>query len=143
LRGRPAVLSGAGDRAGAHFREECLKAFGFELLLFPEEVEEFRRDLELYAQLSARQSATALQEGPFVDRAAFLLDPSLMERARIATAALLRELHSLADQALAGAFHFVRSRSASRKSRPRKSKHRKPKPRRPRDRSRRRSKKPR
>jgi hypothetical protein len=141
LHRRPAVLSGPEVRLADHFREECLTALGRELLLFPEEVEDFRRDLDLYAQLGARQSATPgmsssrglrssepLQEGPFVDRAAFLLDPSLMEKARVSTAAFLRELHGLADQALAAAFHVRRSRPAPRKPR-RKSHPRKPKPR--------------
>jgi hypothetical protein len=154
LRRRPAVLSGSEVRTAEHFREECLTALGRELLLFPEEVEDFRRDLDLYTQLGARQSTAlgmsasrglrstnSLEEGPFVDRAAFLLDPSLMEKARVATAAFLRELHALADQALAAAFRVSRSRPVPRKSRPHKLKLRKPEPRRPRRQSRRSSKK--
>ena len=72
-----------------------------------EEAEEFRRDLNLYAQLSARtqkvkkrRKLTDPAEGPFVDRCALLLDPSMLEAARAAAAAFLIELEQATDAIL-------------------------------------------
>src|SRR5262249_10402962 len=75
----------------------------------PEEAEEFRRDLNLYAQLSARtqkvkkrRKPTDPAEGPFVDRCALLLAPAMVEAARAAGAAFLVELEQATDAILRG-----------------------------------------
>jgi len=140
-RRRPPILKGPEIRAAETFRQACIAALAQTLHWGPGEVEEFRRDADLYAQLGARQPALAVSpawtnksafvrgaaarrsgiksrkqtesppraagqplQGPFVDRAALLLDPSLMEKARAAAGKFLREAEALADQALAAAF---------------------------------------
>ena len=74
----------------------------------PAEAEEFRRDLDLYLRLSAgkmdpktQRRAAGAQEGPFVDRAALLLDPSMMEKARRAAGKLRIEIDRVTDKVLA------------------------------------------
>src|SRR5580692_9519397 len=76
------------------FREEFFVALGKALEWNDDDARDFWRDLELYEQLTAAaaQKATKartpargrndLASGPFVDRVAFLLDPSLMDQAR-------------------------------------------------------------
>ncbi len=71
------------------FREEFFVALGQSLDWTDEDAREFWHDLELYEKLSAPDSvrhygrATRVRaSGPFVDRVALLLDPSLMEQAR-------------------------------------------------------------
>jgi hypothetical protein len=63
---------------------------------------DFQSDLALYAQMLARAPRQArrrkpfeVAEGPFVDRCALLLDPSMMEKARFAAGKLLVELERL------------------------------------------------
>lgn len=60
---------------------------------------DFQSDLALYAQMLARaprqtrrRKPFEVAEGPFVDRCALLLDPSMMEKARFAAGRLLVEL---------------------------------------------------
>jgi hypothetical protein len=62
---------------------------------------DFQRDLQMYEELIAR-SATARRRKPFeaanhpfVDRSAFLLDSSFMEKARMAASRALTELETL------------------------------------------------
>jgi hypothetical protein len=43
---------------------------------------------------------TTSASSPFVDRCAFILDPSMMENARVASAKFLREIETLADRLL-------------------------------------------
>lgn len=71
---------------------------------------EFRRDLAIYVELSepltsaARTRPRKLGErpaGPFVDRCALLLDPSLFDKSRAAAARLAAELEAQADALLA------------------------------------------
>ena len=66
---------------------------------------DFQRDLQLYAELLARVAPTRrgrkpfeAANHPFVDRCAFLLDPSFLENARLAASRTLTELESLATQ---------------------------------------------
>lgn len=63
---------------------------------------DFQSDLALYAQMAARaprqtrrRKPFEVAEGPFVDRCALLLDPSMMEKARFAAGKLLVELERL------------------------------------------------
>ncbi|HWG59913.1 MAG TPA: hypothetical protein VN661_12780 [Candidatus Acidoferrales bacterium] len=89
------------------FREEFFVALGRALEWTQEDADEFWRDLELYESLGARASnrtssrkAHFLPTGPFVDRVAFLLDPSLMEQARRAAGRFEAELQAAADRVL-------------------------------------------
>lgn len=88
------------------FREEFFTALGQALEWTERDAEEFWRDLELYEKLRAVEqkrsgrSARAVPTGPFVDRVAFILDPSLMEQARRATAKFESELDGAADRVL-------------------------------------------
>jgi hypothetical protein len=66
---------------------------------------EFRSDLEIYRHLAAVVAARAsstrariVPVGPFVDRCAILLDPSMIENASRAAGKLLPQLESLADK---------------------------------------------
>jgi len=90
------------------FREEFFVALGQALNWREDDANEFWRDLELYESLSggtARSASTKMTvSGPFVDRTAFLLDPSLMEQARRAAAHFQRELFAAADRVLRKAF---------------------------------------
>ncbi|HEY6903883.1 MAG TPA: hypothetical protein VI216_06215 [Candidatus Acidoferrales bacterium] len=89
------------------FREEFFVALGQSLDWTDEDAREFWHDLELYEKLSApdsgRQSGRAARlraSGPFVDRVALLLDPSLMDQARQAAGKFQLELNEAADRVL-------------------------------------------
>jgi hypothetical protein len=93
------------------FREEFFVALGRSLDWTDRDAEEFWRDLELYEQLVAREPRRPAQRasrtaasGPFVDRVAMLLDPSLMEQARRAAGAFQLELNVAADRILRKTF---------------------------------------
>ncbi len=98
------------------FREEFFVALGQALRWTEDEAQAFWRDLDLYETLSAnqpkRKPARAVRtaaSGPFVDRTALLLDPSLMDQARRAAAKFQLELDAAADRALRQAFSRRRS----------------------------------
>jgi hypothetical protein len=89
------------------FREEFFVALGQALQWSDDEAEEFWRDLELYERLTPRDqrrpSAAARRlsiSGPFVDRVALLLDPSIMDQARRDAGKFELELQSAADRVL-------------------------------------------
>ncbi len=89
------------------FREEFFIALGRYLEWSAEDAAEFWHDLELYEKLSekrparvSKRKAAAMAYGPFADRVAMLLDPSLMEQARRAAAKFQVELNSSADRIL-------------------------------------------
>lgn len=93
------------------FREEFFVALGQSLDWTDDDAEEFWRDLALYEKLSAREpgrpaarAARATASGPFVDRVALLLDPSLMEQARRAAGRFEPELRAAADRVLRKVF---------------------------------------
>jgi hypothetical protein len=93
------------------FREEFFVALGRALDWTDRDAEEFWRDLELYEQLSTREprcpgprASRVPASGPFVDRVAMLLDPSLMEQARRAAGKFQTELDAAADRILRKAF---------------------------------------
>jgi len=108
---RPPVLRGAEVQLAEAFREELLAALGRAKSWGPADVEEFRRDAELYAQLTARTVKVKRQrkaadpvEGPFVDRCALLLDPSMLEEARRAAGEFFRELERATQDLLRSVF---------------------------------------
>jgi hypothetical protein len=93
------------------FREECFVALGQSLDWTDDDAREFWRDLEVYENLSSRDSARATGRstrapfsGPFVDRVALLLDPSLMEQARRAAGKFQLEINAAADRVLRKVF---------------------------------------
>lgn len=90
------------------FREEFFVALGQALRWSDDEARSFWHDLELYEQLQAKEPKRAprraIASGPFVDRTALLLDPSLMEQARRAAGKFQMELDAAADRVLRTAF---------------------------------------
>jgi hypothetical protein len=92
------------------FREEFFVALGEAMDWSDEDAREFWRDLDIYRRLAARPSTRAAQRGagtasgPFVDRVALLLDPSLMEQARRAAGRFQLEIHTAADRVLRTVF---------------------------------------
>ena len=93
------------------FREEFFVALGQALRWNEEDAREFWHDLELYENLTAHdarrqsgRSARTITSGPFVDRTALLLDPSLMEQARRAAGKFQLELNTAADRVLRSVF---------------------------------------
>jgi len=93
------------------FREEFFVALGQALDWTDADAHEFWRDLELCRKLlihEPRRSSGYLARpgasGPFVDRVALLLDPSLMEQARRAAAKFQVELNATADRTLRTVF---------------------------------------
>jgi hypothetical protein len=98
------------------FREEFFVALGQSLDWTDDDAEEFWRDLGLYEKLSTREprrpaahAARAHISGPFVDRVALLLDPSLMEQARRSAGKFEFELHAAADRVLRKVFSLRRA----------------------------------
>lgn len=98
------------------FREEFFVALGQAMSWNQEDAGAFWRDLEVYEKLSALEpsrNAARLRRafvcGPFVDRTALLLDPSLMEQARRAAGKFQLELDSTADRVLRKVFSSRRA----------------------------------
>jgi hypothetical protein len=90
------------------FREEFFVALGQSLSWSDQDAQEFWRDLELYEMLAAREpyrpASRGVASGPFVDRVALLLDPSLMEQARRAAGKFQPEVNAAADRVLRRVF---------------------------------------
>lgn len=89
------------------FREEFFVALGQALNWSDADAQEFWRDLALYETLAEREprrqpgrTTRALASGPFVDRTALLLDPSLMDQARRAAGEFQVTLNAAADRVL-------------------------------------------
>lgn len=67
---------------------------------------DFQRDLQIYEELIARTASARRRKPfeaanhPFVDRCAFLLDSSFLEKARVAASRALNEIENLAGQVL-------------------------------------------
>jgi len=109
------ILRAADAEAADGFRESFFAALAAALRWTPAELEEFRRDLALYLEISARQpqpmkarAAGQPAEGPFVDRCAFLLDPSWLDQARQAAAKFQAELEQAAEKILQSVFRARR-----------------------------------
>jgi hypothetical protein len=98
------------------FREEFFVALGQWLEWSDADAQEFWRDLECYERLSAPARVAASVHsvkgnvsGPFVDRVAMLLDPSLMEQARREAGKFQNELNAAADRLLQKVFSSRRA----------------------------------
>ena len=108
---RPPLLRGPEVRAADAFREQLLASLARALRWTAAESEEFRRDLDLYAQLGARtplpkkrRQPTDPPEGPFEDRCALLLDPSMLDKGRRAAGRFLLEIEGVTEKTLANLF---------------------------------------
>jgi hypothetical protein len=72
---------------------------------------DFQRDLQLYEDLIARSANSRRRKAyeaanhPFVDRCAFLLDASFLEKARLAASRALQELENLSGAVTAKVLH--------------------------------------
>src|SRR5580658_6203797 len=73
---------------------------------------DFQTDLQMYEDLLARNSASRrtrkpfeAANHPFVDRCAFLLDSSFLEKARVAASRALNELENLAGHVTGSVLH--------------------------------------
>ena len=93
------------------FREEFFVALGQALRWSDDEAQAFWRDLDLYEALTAAEpkkkpsrTICPAPSGPFVDRTAMILDPSLMDQARRAASKFQSELNAAADKALRHGF---------------------------------------
>jgi hypothetical protein len=92
------------------FREEFFVALGQALDWSDDDAREFWRDLDIYRMLNTRTSDRSVgrvagaASGPFVDRVALLLDPSLMEQARRAAGRFQVEINAAADRVLRKVF---------------------------------------
>lgn len=102
------------------FRAEFFVQMAAALKWTPDELEDFWSDLDVYAQIASRQSAPMRAGsasrgavGPFVDRCALLLDPSMFEQARRAAGKFLSELDVLAEKTLKQAFAARRKKGGS------------------------------
>ncbi len=119
IAGLPRLITGRAGKpmkpadvvAADAFRAEFFVQMAAALKWSPAELEDFWSDLEVYAQIAARQSAPMRSGsasrgavGPFVDRCALLLDPSMFEQARRAAGKFLVELDALAEKTLKQAF---------------------------------------
>ena len=110
--------SGASD--AGRFVRELISAIGTEKRWTAGDVIDFRGDFILYREIMSSRAAKsagiprsfrrASAAGPFVDRCAFLLDPSMMENARQAAAKLAQQIEVLA----LGNFDAVMNRDARR-----------------------------
>ena len=112
--GAPArALASGEDPLLRRFRVEFYEHLAELLGWRREHLERFWSDLDLYAQcLRARQVRRGNKNqdlGPFADRCAFMLDPSMLERARRAAARFHEGLERTARKILAAAFRAARS----------------------------------
>ena len=83
---------------------------------------DFQTDLQIYEDLLVRNSSTRRNRKPFeaanhpfVDRCAFLLDSSFLEKARMAASRALNDLENLAAQAAGSVLHAQEAAKARRK----------------------------
>jgi hypothetical protein len=103
------VLRGPEAAAATAFWEAFHAALGAQLRWTPADIAEFQSDQLLLTQMSAAQPRSTkpgrgAAPGPFADRCALLLDPSMLEKARQAAARFQLEVESLAEKVLAGVF---------------------------------------
>ncbi|HEX9759415.1 MAG TPA: hypothetical protein VGA40_00770 [Candidatus Acidoferrales bacterium] len=107
-RRRPPLLREAEAAQADLFREIYFTRLRERLDWSAADLEEFRDDLRLFAHLAPApergRKRNAPPRGPFVDRCAFLLDPSLLDKARAAAARFQEELEEVASAALKTAF---------------------------------------
>src|SRR5260370_14743122 len=92
-------------REATAFRRKFLASLARQQGWTAGEALDFQKDLQMYEELLARAAATRRKrktfeaaDHPFVDRCAFLLDSSFMEKARLAASRALAGIEELAAQ---------------------------------------------
>jgi hypothetical protein len=90
-------------RDAAAFRRKFLSALTRQQKWTAGDALDFQRDLQLYEELIARSASRRRKpfeaaNHPFVDRGAFLLDSSFLEKARLAASRALTSVEALAEQ---------------------------------------------
>ena len=113
------VIHGSGDTEGskskpmtrkeaANFRQKFLTALTRHQRWNVGDALDFQSDLQMYQELIARANATRRPRKsfepanhPFVDRCAFVIDSSFLERARVAASRALADLEALAARVVA------------------------------------------
>jgi hypothetical protein len=95
-------------RDAVAFRQKFLSALTRQQGWTAGDALDFQRDLQMYEELLARAASTRRRRKPFeaanhpfVDRCAFLLDSSFMEKARLAASRALSGIEELATQIVA------------------------------------------
>jgi hypothetical protein len=111
------LLKGPEAEGVETFRAAFLNGLAEQMRWLPSDREAFRDDVELYARMAARlakssnaRKAAYPTEGPFVDRCALLLDPSLLDKARQSAGKFQKELESAAEEILRATFKKKRKR---------------------------------
>jgi hypothetical protein len=104
-KGRRATARAMSKKDAQTFRRKCLSALMRRQKWTAGDALDFQNDLQLYEELIARQGAARrgrkpfeAANHPFVDRCAFLLDSSFLEKARLAASRVLDDLEELAVQ---------------------------------------------
>ncbi|MGC1619587.1 MAG: hypothetical protein WA765_13945 [Candidatus Acidiferrum sp.] len=107
---------------GAAFRRKFLAALTRQQKWSAGEALDFQTDLQMYEDLLARNSSARRSRKPFeaanhpfVDRCAFLLDSSFLEKARVAASRALNELENLAGHVTGAVLHSNETAPAPRK----------------------------
>jgi len=97
---RPRHMS---QKEAASFRRKFLAALTRHKQWTVGDALDFQRDLQMYEELIARTAKSRRRKPyeaanhPFVDRCAFLLDSSFLEKARLAASRVLAQLESLSE----------------------------------------------
>jgi hypothetical protein len=101
---RKSKIRGMSRREASLFRRKFLAALTRQQAWTAGDALDFQRDLQMYEDLLARAAATCrtrkpfeAANHPFVDRCAFLLDSSFMEKARLAASRALSELEKVCE----------------------------------------------
>jgi len=107
---------------GVAFRRKFLAALSRQQKWSAGDALDFQTDLQIYEDLLARNTSTRrtrkpfeAANHPFVDRCAFLLDSSFLEKARMAASRALNDLENLAAQAAGSVPHAQETVQARRK----------------------------
>lgn len=106
------ALASGEDPLLRRFRVEFYENLAGTLEWSREELDRFWRDLDLYMQClrarGARPRRKKADLGPFADRCGFMVDPSMLQRARRAAASLHEELEARTRRILRAAFRDTR-----------------------------------
>jgi len=107
---------------GVAFRRKFLAALTRQQKWSAGDALDFQTDLQVYEDLLARNTSTRRNRKPFeaanhpfVDRCAFLLDSSFLEKARMAASRTLNDLENLAAQAAGSVLHAQETAKARRR----------------------------
>ena len=118
-RGKPRPML---RKHGVAFRRKFLAALTRQQKWSAGDALDFQTDLQMYEDLLARNSSSRrtrkpfeAANHPFVDRCAFLLDSSFLEKARMAASRALNELENLAGHVTGSVLHATETPPTGRK----------------------------